>query len=87
MVINRLENFKFRQYLSNVISRLIYMVIEINLFIFSEMNIVVPKPSGKLGRVYCGCCEAYPGIPTGDREWTVAIAMSEASRLPRYLGS
>jgi len=44
------------------------MVIEINLFIFSEMNIVVPKPSGKLGRVYCGCCEAYPGIPTGDRE-------------------
>jgi len=26
---------------------------------------VVPKPSGKLGRAYCGRCEAYPGIPTG----------------------
>jgi len=39
MVINRLENFKFRQYLSNIISRLIYMVIEINCSFFSDMNI------------------------------------------------
>ena len=25
----------------------------------------VPKPSGKFGRFYCGRCEAYPEIPTG----------------------
>ena len=66
VVISRLENFKFRQYLSNIISRLllrnqgpghmprihcslkaycaiisrlIYMVLEMNLLIFSDMNI------------------------------------------------
>ena len=39
MVKNRLENFKFWQYPSNIISRLIYIVIEMNLLIFSDMNI------------------------------------------------
>jgi len=29
------------------------------------INSVVLKPSGKFGQAYCGCCEAYPGIPTG----------------------
>jgi hypothetical protein len=39
MVMNNLENFKFQQCLSNVISRLIYMALGMNLLIFSDMNI------------------------------------------------
>jgi len=33
-------------------------------YLNNEYRCVVPKSSGKLGRAYCGRCEAYPGIPT-----------------------
>jgi hypothetical protein len=36
MVINRLEKFKFRQYISNIISRLIYMALEMKLDYFGH---------------------------------------------------